>query len=833
MMVRKKNRWLTHVLLTLLVVVVLFPIVWVVSTSFRRDEAAFSPKLFSSRLTIQHYKDLVAPEKNLPVLIQEMQSLVSRVKPFDNVSREKADRLVEDRIRRFENYLAETKKLLEDVNARNSKIEEALSQKFSDVLSYTKDVLEEAKKLTQEQMDKTPLPDSQRIAVALYERLKGKSFRSAEFQALKDVIEKVVGYSVENQDTLNDALSELGLVYEKEVGTFMREIEKLNGEIETLQREIATLKKQKETLEKEILEKQKVLEVLKPDIDSVSEVLVKLKDMVHSVRNSKVETAFPYEDSKLKSSLEKLLSELNTLYNKISAFSDLSDLSEKIFAMKSSLEEINNVVSEDGDISKKALYGSFVQSFEETVPIVEGIVEKVSDGIDDFVQKIKDLKNIENEFIVLEAKLDGLEKSLNNVRSSLSEKEKEISSAKMYLDLKIFNHQIQSRIDSLEDMKSFNSAAQIKLLSIYNTLKDFVSSYVSEYGGDDFIGKIRKLAAKLSWIEDYRDLNRRVETGYKNAVEIVEKAQNILDDFKGSYSNLLDLSFKGLYVSSEHLEMLYDLVKMNFVQEVLTNTAVASRKAGTLMDTIPLKELKSDLKKIDGDLYRLAQIWEQKTKHYFLRWVMNSVIVAGLVSLITTAVCALAAYPFSRMRFWGRQYGIMALLLIQMFPAIMYMVAIYGLLKLIGQFLPFLGLDSLGGLIFAYLGNIAYNMYLIKGFYDTIPSSLEEAAMIDGATRFQTFYKIVVPLALPILTVIVILTFIGTFNEFVLARIILQDVKNYTYALGLWTFSTGAYETEWGLFTAAALLGMTPMVILFLSLQKYIVGGLTKGSVKG
>lgn len=246
----KKNRWLTHVLLTLLVVVVLFPIVWVVSTSFRRDEAAFSPKLFSSRLTIQHYKDLVAPEKNLPVLIQEMQSLVSRVKPFDNVSREKADRLVEDRIRRFENYLAETKKLLEDVNARNSKIEEALSQKFSDVLSYTKDVLEEAKKLTQEQMDKTPLPDSQRIAVALYERLKGKSFRSAEFQALKDVIEKVVGYSVENQDTLNDALSELGLVYEKEVGTFMREIEKLNGEIETLQREIATLKKQKETLEK-------------------------------------------------------------------------------------------------------------------------------------------------------------------------------------------------------------------------------------------------------------------------------------------------------------------------------------------------------------------------------------------------------------------------------------------------------------------------------------------------------------------------------------------------------------------------------------------------------
>lgn len=264
-----------------------------------------------------------------------------------------------------------------------------------------------------------------------------------------------------------------------------------------------------------------------------------------------------------------------------------------------------------------------------------------------------------------------------------------------------------------------------------------------------------------------------------------------------------------------------------------SNISVVSRKAGDLMDTIPYRELKKDLNSVDKELFRINQIWTQKTKHYFLRWVKNSIVVAGVAALITTFVCSLAAYPFSRMRFWGRKYGILAMLLIQMFPSAVYMIAVYSLLNLLGKFIPLLGLDTLTGLTFIYLGNIAYNVYLIKGYYDTIPSSLEESAMIDGATRFQTFYKIVIPLALPILTVVVILTFMNIFNEFVFARIILQDAKNYTYAIGLWTFSSGPYQTEWGLFTAAALLGMLPMTVLFLSLQKYIVSGLTKGAVKG
>jgi len=266
---------------------------------------------------------------------------------------------------------------------------------------------------------------------------------------------------------------------------------------------------------------------------------------------------------------------------------------------------------------------------------------------------------------------------------------------------------------------------------------------------------------------------------------------------------------------------------------VSSNLNIVSKKAGELMDNMPYREIKGYLRKIDNEIFRIDQIWKQKTKHYFLRWVRNSIIVSGVSAIITTFICALAAYPFSRMRFWGRRYGILTLLLIQMFPSAVYMIAIYSLLNLLGKFIPFLGLDTLSGLTFVYLGNIAYNMFLIKGYYDTIPDSLEESAMIDGATRFQTFYKIILPLARPILTVVVILTFMNVFNEFIFARIILQDAQKYTYAIGLWTFSSGPYMTEWGLFTAAALLGMLPMTILFLSLQKYIVSGLTKGAVKG
>jgi maltose/maltodextrin transport system permease protein len=125
-------------------------------------------------------------------------------------------------------------------------------------------------------------------------------------------------------------------------------------------------------------------------------------------------------------------------------------------------------------------------------------------------------------------------------------------------------------------------------------------------------------------------------------------------------------------------------------------------------------------------------------------------------------------------------------------------------------------------------------MWLLKGYFDTNPNSLEEAAMIDGSTRFQTFWKIILPLAAPMLSVVFLIVFMANFNEYLLASVVLQSPEKYTFAVGLRSFAySSEYQMEWGLFTAASLLGAIPMVILSLSLQKYLVSGLTSGSVKG
>jgi maltose/maltodextrin transport system permease protein len=262
----------------------------------------------------------------------------------------------------------------------------------------------------------------------------------------------------------------------------------------------------------------------------------------------------------------------------------------------------------------------------------------------------------------------------------------------------------------------------------------------------------------------------------------------------------------------------------------------ASRLISDMLDFSPSYStgISGSLKSMDKNLFDVVQIWKtkQRTYFFFTRWLLNSVIVALSVAIISVLAAALAAYPFSRLRFSGRRQGLLVLLLIQMFPSVMFMIAIYALLQFLGMYIPSLGLNSLGGLIFAYSGGIAFNIYLIKGYYDTIPNSLEESAMIDGCTRFQAFIKVVAPLARPILAVVAILTFMNIFNEFVMARVFLQDITKWTYAVGLWQFS-GEFQTEWGPFCSAALIGAIPMVLFFLILQDYIVGGLTQGSVKG
>jgi arabinogalactan oligomer/maltooligosaccharide transport system permease protein len=218
----------------------------------------------------------------------------------------------------------------------------------------------------------------------------------------------------------------------------------------------------------------------------------------------------------------------------------------------------------------------------------------------------------------------------------------------------------------------------------------------------------------------------------------------------------------------------------------------------------------------------------------FLRWFGNTLLVATVAALCTVFISALAAYAFSRFRFRGRRMGMLALLLIQMFPSLLTVVAIYLIVLNVGTIFPTIGLNTYLALVLVYLGGaMGVNTWLMKGFFDTIPKELDESARVDGATPAQIFWGVVLPLALPILAVIGLWSFIFAINEFVLASAIMQTPNHYTLPVGLQGFISGNYGQYWGYFAAACLIAAIPAALLFAWLQRYIVSGLAQGAVKG
>jgi arabinogalactan oligomer/maltooligosaccharide transport system permease protein len=223
----------------------------------------------------------------------------------------------------------------------------------------------------------------------------------------------------------------------------------------------------------------------------------------------------------------------------------------------------------------------------------------------------------------------------------------------------------------------------------------------------------------------------------------------------------------------------------------------------------------------------------QASAHY-ARWLLNSVLVAGTTAILSVLLSAFAAYAFSRFRFRGRRLGMLALLLIQMFPQLLLVVAIYLIVLRTGDVFSILGLNHLTALIVVYLGGaMGVNTWLMKGFFDTIPSELDESARVDGATPAQVFWGVVLPLAAPVLAVIALISFVGAINEFIIASAILQTTDHFTLGVGMQSYIDQKYAEHWGPFAAGVLIAAVPVVLLFTFLQRYIVSGLTAGSVKG
>ncbi len=218
----------------------------------------------------------------------------------------------------------------------------------------------------------------------------------------------------------------------------------------------------------------------------------------------------------------------------------------------------------------------------------------------------------------------------------------------------------------------------------------------------------------------------------------------------------------------------------------------------------------------------------------FALWVWNSVKISGITALLVVGLTSLAAFSFSRFRFRLRQPLLRTILLVQVFPNVLAVTALYLILLNIGRVYPAFGLNSHAGLILIYLGGaMGFNTWLMKGFFDTIPRELDEAAYMDGASSWYTFTRIIFPLVRPILAVIFILTFISTYADYLLARVVLTDKFQYTVAVGLSLFIGDQYSQRWNLFAAGALMAALPTLILFYIIQNQLQSGLTVGAVKG
>jgi maltose/maltodextrin transport system permease protein len=215
-----------------------------------------------------------------------------------------------------------------------------------------------------------------------------------------------------------------------------------------------------------------------------------------------------------------------------------------------------------------------------------------------------------------------------------------------------------------------------------------------------------------------------------------------------------------------------------------------------------------------------------------LKWLWNSIKIATISSFLIVAISTTAAYAFARLKFRFKESVLTSMLLLQMFPAVLALVAIYAIFEAIGTYVPALGIETHAAVIFAYVGGIAMHIWTIRGYFENIPTEIEECAKVDGATQWQAFRYVLLPMSLPILMVVFVLAFIGTIVEYPVASILLREESNLTLAVGS-RYYLQDQKYLWGDFAAAAVLAGVPITAVFLVAQRWIVSGLTAGGVKG
>lgn len=287
------------------------------------------------------------------------------------------------------------------------------------------------------------------------------------------------------------------------------------------------------------------------------------------------------------------------------------------------------------------------------------------------------------------------------------------------------------------------------------------------------------------------------------------------------------------WLSGVSLALIVTLVALNIVKRVKRVQQVEYKRGSSLLGwgialcaAWLILSISPDQFYTLNDGQRAAANSEQK----ILLFIRNTLFVSGLTGLFAVLISTSAGYAFARMRFSGRYQTLLLFIFAQMFPGFMALVAIFYLMNALDL------LNTHVGLILAYSGGaISFAAWIFKGYLESISPSLEEAAMVDGATRWGAFWRIILPISVPMLIFIFMLQFIGTYSEFILANILLTSDNQWTIGLGLRTFTagTGRLNTQWGALAASAVLGSVPILLLFYSFQEALTGQHQAGGVKG
>ncbi len=908
-----------HLLILFLVVLILFPMFWIIATSIRRDNAAFSTDLISNRLTLQNYKDLIFQTPNVPQRIAEMKKIVTISDEYSNLSKEELlERLnkeeeelrkqlkqsialvqkSDDAVQRVVTFAAEKTGAVEKRFA-DSKADEIayLNQQFNDkrnssetiklALSYKLiqdlDKISAAEKAVYLRIINEKLPDF----VSAYSRYESglNTAREEIITEYNDWMARVdTKLDDETEETLNNIQSdfiglltpgdftyskwnrEISLKGYKKVASSIKELVSeseadewtaITDSFKTLAKELDTAREEYETAySASVSEYEKKLEAdeaIRKTYESKEAERKTLYNQTLSIQGT-IET-LEQEKMDLENRLNLLEEKMKTTSFELTQLKELFMTEfqnpEMLLDDKLSVENFDGYLAEAATLQAELRDAETIeknQTVAQQADLFDWFIQNsdrikaryaypsIKDGFKVFGNLISPTRLNTTDFIVIaEAQLANKaataqkREELDDLQVSLKTLTDEIALQKESYE------GIESRTVQVDELKSvlnlsvFASNVQdYDSISVYNMM---VEEHRSEFGSLD--NPSAEVLSDISRMDKLVYLDRNYDTETAVLFNTVEKMENLLNQFDERKETYLNLTFANVPIQINELTQL-DQLQKNEYKKFSAELNRLGRVAVDLSELDEYASIKGDLTTIDSNIYETMQLWIKKPEQQFLLWLINTVILAVVTAGLTVLICAIGAYPFSRMRFTGRKYGLLFLLLVQMFPTIMGMVALYLLLRFLGQFTPLFGLDSLGGLGLIYLGNIAFNMWLLKGYFDTIPNSLEEAAMIDGSTRFQTFWKIILPLAAPMLSVVFLIVFMANFNEYLLASVVLQSPEKYTFAVGLRSFAySSEYQMEWGLFTAASLLGAIPMVILSLSLQKYLVSGLTSGAVKG